>query len=501
MSTVVDSRPSPGVPRPYEFPSVGRVRLPNGVELRTADLPGRPLVSAAMILRYGAVDEPADRAGATILAGRSLTEGTERYDAIELVEASERLGATLHAEASWDATSVSVDVPAERLEAALELLAEIAHRPTFPEREVERLRDERLNDLLQAKADPRRRADEAFTRTIYTTDTPYHRPGGGTEETVAGLDRDAVVAAYQAARDPSRATFIVAGEVRGIDVEGIVARLFGDWGRSPSAAPTRPIVARSALDGRRVRLIHRPGSVQSELRIGHMGVPRRFVDYHAISVAGSILGGLFNSRLNMKLREEKGYTYGAGAGWDLRRGSGPFGARAAVNSEVTVPAVIDLLAELDRIRDEPVTETELRAARDYLVGVFPIRFETPGAVLGAIAGLAVHDLADEELTSYRDRIEAVTIEDVARVAREQIHMDRLAVVIVGDADAVADELGRAGIGTIEIERDEGPMQEGPMAGVDEQLGPTDQDEQIVLPVDDNPLTEPMEEPDDERRPA
>ena len=132
MSTVVDTRPSPGVPRPYEFPSVGRVRLPNGVELRTADLPGRPLVSAALILRHGAVDEPADRAGATILAGRSLTEGTERYDAIELVEASERLGATLHAEASWDATSVSVDVSAERLEAALELLAEIAHRPTFP---------------------------------------------------------------------------------------------------------------------------------------------------------------------------------------------------------------------------------------------------------------------------------------------------------------------------------------------------------------------------------
>ena len=169
--------------------------------------------------------------------------------------------------------------------------------------------------------------------------------------------------------------------MRGIDVEGIAARLFGEWGRSPSAAPTRPIVARSALDGRRVRLIHRPGSVQSELRIGHMGVPRRFAEYHALSVAGSILGGLFNSRLNMKLREEKGYTYGAGAGWDLRRGPGPFGARAAVNTEVTVPALIDLLAELDRIRDEPVTETELRAARDYLVGVFPIRFETPGAVL------------------------------------------------------------------------------------------------------------------------
>ena len=503
MGTVVDTRPTPGIPRPYEFPVVGRVVLANGVVLRTADLPGRPLVSAALILRHGAADEPPDRAGATILAGRSLTEGTERYDAIELIEASERLGASLHAEASWDAMSASVDVPAERLAAALELLAEVIHRPTFPAREVDRLRDERLNDLLQAKADPRRRADEMFTRTIYTEDSPYHRPGGGTEETVTRLDREAVLAAYQAALDPARATLVIAGELRGIDVGAIAARLFGDWTRSPRAAAPRLIVARSALRARRVRLIHRPGSVQSELRLGHLGVPRRFPAYHALSVTGAILGGLFNSRLNMKLREEKGYTYGANAGWDLRRGPGPFGARAAVNTEVTVPAVVDLFAELERIRSEPVTDVELRAARDYLIGVFPIRFETPGAVLGAIAGLAVHELPDEELTRYRERIEAVTIDDVARVAREQIHLDQIALVIVGDADAVAGDLERAGLGTVEVERDEGPVQEGPSAGVDEQLGPLDGDEEIVLAVDDNPLTDPgsVEEPDDERGPG
>jgi predicted Zn-dependent peptidase len=232
-----------------------------------------------------------------------------------------------------------------------------------------------------------------------------------------------------------------------------------------------------------------------------MGVPRRFADYHALSVTGAILGGLFNSRLNMKLREEKGYTYGAGAGWDLRRGAGPFAARAAVNTEVTVPAVLDILAELERIRAEPVTPAELRAARDYLIGVFPIRFETPGAVLGAIAGLAVHELPDEELTRYRERIEAVTTDDVARVAGERIDLRRLAVVLVGDADQVAAELERSGIGTVEDERDEGPVQEGPAAGVEEQLGPVDQDEEIALPVDDNPLTEPMEEPGDEPRPA
>jgi zinc protease len=263
----------------------------------------------------------------------------------------------------------------------------------------------------------------------------------------------------------------------------------------------RPIVAESALSGRRVRLIHRPGSVQSELRVGHLGVARRFADYHALSVTGAILGGLFNSRLNMKLREEKGYTYGAGAGWDLRRGPGPFGARAAVNSEVTVPALMDLLAELTRIREEPVGADELAAARDYLVGVFPIRFETPSAVLGAVAGLAVHELGDDELTHYRERIEAVTIEDVGRIARERIDLERLAIVIVGDADQMRAELEAAGVGTIEVERDEGPTQEGATPTLQEEIGPVDSEPEAAPPDatgDLDPLSEPLEEPGDGR---
>ena len=243
MSVVVDMRPGAGTPRSYEFPFVSRTRLANGFELRIADLPGRPLVGAALLVRRGAVDEPPEYGGATILAARALTEGTGRYDAVELVEAAERLGASLHAEASWDAMSAAVDVPAERLEAALELLAEVIHRPTFPAREVDRLRDERLNDLLQARADPRRRADEVFTDTIYTAETPYHRPAGG-----HGRDRSparplVLEATYRAALDPARTTVIVAGEVGGIDVEGLVDRLFGSFRRRrprPRCGPSWP---------------------------------------------------------------------------------------------------------------------------------------------------------------------------------------------------------------------------------------------------------------------
>jgi predicted Zn-dependent peptidase len=264
----------------------------------------------------------------------------------------------------------------------------------------------------------------------------------------------------------------VAGDLSGLDVLGMAERLFGGLRAEISSIDGR-IADDPAIDSRFVRVVHRPGAVQTEIRIGHPGVSRRVADFHALSVMGSILGGLFNSRLNMKLREEKGYTYGAGAGFDLRRAAGPFAARAAVNTEATVPAIAEFLAEIARIRDEPVADAELRAAKDFLIGVFPLRFETPGPVAGSLAGLHVHELPDDELARYRPAIEAVTVEDVQRVAGEHLHLDRAAIVLVGDADAFGAELETAGFGPVVVERDEGPATDGPLEGVADELGPVD----------------------------
>ncbi|HEX8939643.1 MAG TPA: pitrilysin family protein [Candidatus Limnocylindrales bacterium] len=466
-------RPVPGQPRTYHFPTFERTVLPNGLQVLVVHVPGRPLVTAELVVRLGAGDEPPAWGGATVLAARALSEGTERYDAIALTEAAERLGATLHGEASWDAFAATVEVPAERLAPALELLAEMALRPTFPATEVDRLRDERLNDLLQARADPRRRAEEAFADSIYTAASPYHRPAAGLEETVAGLGPDELRAVHRRAVDPSRAAVIVGGDLAGLDVPGLVGSLFGGLAATPDPAEPDGVVAESAIERTFVRLVHRPGSVQSELRLGHPGVSRQVPDFHATQVMAAILGGLFNSRLNMKLREEKGYTYGAGAGFDMRRGRGPFAARAAVNTDATAPAIVDMLAELSRIRETPVSDAELKAARDFLVGVFPLRFETPGAVVGAISGLVVHGLPDDELARYRDRVEAVTAAHVRAAAEAHIHPERLAIVVVGDADVVARELEAADVGPVEIVRDQGPevAATGEVAEVDE-VGPT-----------------------------
>jgi zinc protease len=422
------------------------------------NLPGRPLVDASLILPSGAADEPDDLGGATVLMARALTEGTEHSSAVDLVEATERLGASLHAEAGWDATTISVDVPSERLDLALDLVAEVAARPTFPEDEVLRLRDERLNDLLQARADSGRRAEEAFVGAIYASSSPYRRSAGGTRETVERVTADAARTELRRLFDPAQMTLIVGGDLAGMDVVELAEARFGAWGSEPGVVPSGPTDAAAASTERRVRVIHRPGDVQTEIRIGHPGVARRTPDFHAIAVMSAILGGLFNSRLNRNLREDKGYTYGVHAGFDFRRAAGPFGARAAVASDVTVPAVQEMLKELDRMRAEPVTDEELRTARDYLAGVFPLRFETPGAVVGALGGLIVHGLPDDELTRYRPAVEAVTSEAVLGAARTHVRPDEAAIVLVGDADGFLPALEAAGLGPIAVERDTEPAE-------------------------------------------
>jgi zinc protease len=450
---LVAERPVPGHPRDYQFPETVRTTLSNGLRVVVTPMPGRALIAASLVIRAGAGDEPAALGGAAVLSARALTEGTEVRDAIELTEAAERLGASIHAEAGWDATFAGLDVPASRLTPALDLLAEVLRRPAFPEREVDRLRDERLTDLLQAKADPRRRAEEAFVAAIYAPSSPYYRPAGGLAETVERLTADDLRAIHDRGFDPGRAAIVVAGEIDPDAVLRDAEALFGDWAAAPTAATPGPIDDTSAVTSRFVQVVHRPGSVQTEIRVGHPALPRRNPDYYAVSVMSAILGGLFNSRLNMNLREEKGYTYGASAGFDMRRGRGPFAARAAVNTEVTVPALREMLGELDRIREAPVTDDELRAARDFLVGVFPLRFETPGPVAGSLAGLFVHDLPEDELARYRGSIEAVTVADVQRVAREHIRPEGAAIVLVGDQAQFGSALDAEGLGPITVIED------------------------------------------------
>lgn len=445
---VLDVRPTPRQPRDYHFPRFERHVLSNGLTLLSAHLPGRPLLNAQLVFRGGATVEPADRSGVTVLAARALTEGTDKRDAIELVEATERLGADLDAEAGWDSLVAGISVPRSRFAPALELLAEVVLSPSFPEAEVLRLRDERLNDLMQARAEPRRRIERVFPETIYASSAPYARPLGGTELTVPAIDREAVQAAYWRLADPASAVFVVAGDLQGLSVVDLLEERFG--GGMDAAHLDREVSVESHPEGRRVVVVDRPGSPQSEIRMGHLGVARSIPDFHALSVLNTILGGQFGSRLNQLLREDRGYTYGVHTSFDMRRGTGPFVVRMAVQTEVTVPAITATLTELQRIGEGPVEQHELDEARDYLVGVFPLRFEAAPQVAAAISGLAIHDLPDDELDRYRPAIAAISADDVLAAARSHVRPDEASVVVVGDAAQWVDALRDAGISEVTV---------------------------------------------------
>jgi zinc protease len=459
----LDQRPVPGAPRDYRFPAFERSTLDNGLTLLTAHVPGRPLLVANLLLHgsgSGVTGEPAEQAGATVLAARAMTEGTANHDAVSLIEASERLGAELSADAGWESFAVSVDVPRSRLAPALSLLAEVALRPSFPDDEVERLREERLNDLLQAQAEPRRRVERAFAETVYADTAAYGRSMGGDETTVPGIDREVLVARHASLMRPADATLLLAGDLTGIDARRLAEDSLGGWADPAAPAPVRRPADEPRPGGRRIVVVDRPGSPQSELRIGHLGVPRRNPDFHAISVLNALLGGLFGSRLNALLREQKGYTYGVHSSFDMRVGAGPFGVRTAVQTQFTVPSVVETLGELARIREGLATEEELTIARDYLVGVFPLRYETSGQVAAAIAGLVAHGLPDDELDRYRPGIAAVTAEQVLAAAQRHIRPEAASVVIVGDADTFVGALEAAGLGDVQVVRDEVPDAEG-----------------------------------------
>jgi zinc protease len=440
-------RPKPGAPRPYHFPEFDRRQLPNGLTIWTVQLPGSTLVNAHLLVDAGAASEDEEHAGVAYLTAQILTTGTRRLDASEFAEATERLGIEVSSESSWDSARAAFQSLPEHLEEGFALLAEMVREPRFDSGEFSRLQAERLNDILQSRADAGRLAEEMFLRHVFDDSTPYRRLSGGTPETVQALTLDDVRGYHSTHWRPGRAHLVVAGATDPETVMRIAQMQLGDWDGS---GPGHRSFESSGVDRRRVVIVDRPGSVQSEIRIGHPGISRTSDRYFPALVMGAMLGGVFGSRLNRRLREELGYTYGARAGFDARRAAGPFSASAAVQTEVTADAARETLAQLDLMRAGEPELAEVREVRDFLVGVFPLRFETTGGVATAIEPLAIYGLPDDYWQTYRERIEAVGPDEVLAAARDLIDPDRLLILIAGDAARIRDEVEAANLAPVEV---------------------------------------------------
>jgi zinc protease len=447
-SAIRPARPAPGPPRDYRFPSFEKRPLPNGMQLLVATVAKLPLVTVTAIVDAGAVCDGDGLDGLARLVAKLLLEGTESNDGAQLIDRFERLGASVDAAADWDSAAVTMTALTENLSAAFEIFAEVMRAPAFREREIERLKAERLAELLQLRAEPRGLADELFTRFLYEPDSRYARSDGGDEQTVGAITRADVVRFFETRYRPSATTLIVTGDISPDAAERLAQGQLGDW--RGGAAPSIRSSDRPARQDRAVHIIAKPDAPQSELRIGHVGIPRNHADYFPTIVMNAVLGGLFNSRINLNLREAHGYTYGAFSAFEWRRQAGPFVVSTAVRSDITDEAAREATSEIERIRSGLIGDDELSLATSYLDGVFPIRYETTAAIAAALANLVIYELPHDYYDRYRASVRAVGTVDVLEAARAQLHPDALQMVVVGDPETIRGPLEALGFGTVTV---------------------------------------------------
>lgn len=423
--------PAAGPLRSFRFPTFHRIRLGNGLTVFAARQGSVPLVSLELVAPAGGQHDPPGRSGLAALTAALLDEGTTRHGAMEIAAEAEQMGGYLVTGADWDVGYMAVGALSAHLDEGLALLAEVATTPTFPEAEVERLRRQRLVEIVRRSQDPSNIADERLARAIYEG-TVYAGTLVGTEESVGGLGRDDALAFFRRHYGLAGSFVIAVGD---LDPEEIVRRIEAVLGPAAGGpgAPA-PEIRPASLPEISIHLVDRPGSAQTELRLGHPCVTRTDPDFIPLLVANTLLGGKFTSRINLNLRERHGFTYGAASRIVGRTGPGPFVVSSAVATESAGAAAREALFELRRLRDELVEPAELEETRNYMIGVFPYTLQTIGEVAKRLETLATYGLPDDYFPRYLERVATVTREEILEVVRRQIHPERIAVVAVGPVE-------------------------------------------------------------------
>jgi zinc protease len=428
--------PPPLKPRPISIPTPRETTLPNGLSLVVVEDQRLPLVSYRLAFRVGGAFDPPGLPGLTDLLAGLLPEGTATRTSKEIADEVARMGASLSAGATSDYTIVAASALAQFNDPILALMAEVILEPSFPENEVELAKQNTKESLRQQRAQPSFLASEMVSRVMYG-DHPYSVVAP-TPESIDRSSREEFVRFHRSRLVPNNGVFIVVGDVRYDDIQHRVESLFSTWERGEELTANFP--APPVRTSKVAYLVDRPGSAQSNIVIANSGITRTNPDYFPLMLMHTVLGANASSRLFMNLREDKGYTYGAYSNLDARRTAGSFRATAEVRTPVTGDSLKEFFYELDRIGKEPVSEKEIADAKSYLTGVFPIRLETQEGLTDQLVQIKMLNLPDDYLQSYRDRVQAVTISDIQRVAEKYIKPDEAAVVVVGDGALVFDQI-------------------------------------------------------------
>src|SRR2546426_1616920 len=437
--------PSPLAARDIKFPPYELQTLPNGLQVVAVLHHEQPVVNMRLLIRAGASFDPKNKLGLAHMAASLLDQGTKTRSASELNDEIDFIGGAMGAGAGTDLTFVNMIVMKDSFEKGMRMLSEMARQPGFAQAEIDRQKQQTLSGLQVSLQDPEYVANSVFDRLVYGFH-PYGLPETGTPETVSSITRDDLVAFHQKYFAPNNAILAIVGDVTADEAFTTAKKVFTDWDK-------RELQTQKFIDPpdptRRVIVVNKPDAVQTEVRVGHIGIPRKHPDYMAVNLAIRILGGEGSNRLHQVLRTERSLTYGAQANMDTLKETGDFEAETNTRSEATGEVLRLIVDEFWRLQRERVGERELDGAKAYLMGSFPLTIETPEAIAMQVVNALFYGLPLDELQSFRERVNAVTVDDIQRVAKALLKPDRLSVVLVGNAKAFASQLGPVGFNSFE----------------------------------------------------
>ena len=436
-------RENPPPPQPLdkvEFPAYLERTLANGLRVFALQHDEQPVVSVELVIGAGGMNDPADLPGLATFTTSLLDSGTATRSAQQIAEALDNAGGNLTTRAAREAIIVSGSTLKDSTSLVFELMKDVVTNPVFAPEEIERLRQQMGSGMMANLQDPDFIADTALPVALYGTH-PYAHPADGTPDSLGRIERADIVAFHDTYFAPNTSALAIAGNVTPEEAFALAEEWFGDWARRD--VPVLDVSELDPFEGPKIVVIDNPDSVQTEIRVGQVTVARKDPDYFPVLIASYVLGGA-SGRLMRSLRVERGLTYGAYETIVPRKGPGSLYALTETRTEMTAEAVGLILDEISRIREERVPEDELEAVKAFVIGSFPLTIETPNDLAGRLANIAVFDLGDDYLTTYRDKLAAITSDDVARVARERITTEDIVILLVGRAEEFLEEIEQLG---------------------------------------------------------
>jgi zinc protease len=430
--------PPPAAPRSVQFPKPVEKTLANGLRVIVIDRPGTPLVTAQLVIKNGGEVDPPELAGLGNMLADLVTKGTEKRTATQIAEEVEALGGSLYSSARWDSTRIGVEVMSSKIGPAVDILADVVRRPTFKAEEIDRLRQQTLDDLTVELGEPGSIARYVAGRVSFG-DAPYGQPLAGTTESITRISRDDLLKYHERWYRPDNAILVLGGDVRAANAFALAQRFFGDWKKPAEPLPVLPPPKLPAAVGPRVVVVDKPDAGQAAVVVTRLGIERTNPDYFRGLVANSVLSG-YSGRLNQEIRIKRGLSYGAGSQLDARRNVGPFTASAQTKNQSAAQVAELLLGEVSRLATAPVPDVELNPRKAVVIGNFARNLETSAGLVAQVASLAVYGISFDEINRYIGNVQTITASDVQRFAGAHLEAKATSIVIVGNAKEFLPEL-------------------------------------------------------------